>query len=762
MTTINFKQLLQDKSIHRHFKEMRLGLEKESQRVTLDGDLASTDHPEQLGNRSYHPYIQTDFSETQTELITPVTTSEREALDYLAAIQDVTLRSMPKDEMLWPLSLPPVLPLDECQIKLAKLDNFEDVLYRRYLAKTYGKRKQMVSGIHYNFEFTQDFLHQAFIKQTVYDVYEDFRDHVYLKVAGNYLRHRYVIAYLFGAAPLAEAGYFQENDEQPTQAVRSIRNSQYGYTNHRDVTYSFKSVSAYIAGIYNLVDRGILSEEKEFYAPVRLRGGKKVADLARYGVQYLEIRNIDLNPFEPYAISEDQLKFLHVFLMLMLYLPDEAREAIDNKIAQGHDMNNRVALENPLSRMAYETEARDLFAALKDMLRTMTAPEEDFELVAQFEMLLSQPEQTPAGRLVKHLELESNTAYAVKLGREYHQMAWEKPYQLAGFSDMELSTQTLLFDAIQAGIEVNVLDKQDQFVTLKFGKHIEYVKNANMTSLDNYVVPLIMANKTVTKKVLAQHGLPVPEGREYSSLADAVRDFPFFEGKAIVVKPKSTNYGLGIAIFKEGASLEDYQTAVKLAFLEDTAILVESFIAGTEYRFFVMNGQTKAVLLRVPANVKGDGKSTIAALVAAKNQNPLRGTNHRAPLEKLALGELEQLMLKAQGLTPDSVLPEGQIVYLRENSNISTGGDSIDVTDEMPDSYKAMAELAVKSLGAVICGIDFIIPDQAHPAQLNPANFGIIEANFNPAMQMHIYPFAGQGRRLTQDVLALLFPEKEA
>lgn len=760
--TLNFKNLLQDKTINRHFSEMRLGLEKESQRVTLDGALATTDHPKSLGNRAFHPYIQTDFSETQTELITPVTTSAKEALAYLAAIQDVMFRSMPQNETLWPMSLPPSLPSEDCQIKIAKLANFEEVLYRRYLAKTYGKRKQMVSGIHYNYELTPAFLKMAFAKQDTYQSYEDFRDHVYLKIATNYLRYRYLIVYLFGAAPITEKGYFRPDEPAPSHPVRSIRNSAYGYTNHQDVTTTFKSVQAYIDGIYDLVDKGILSEEKEFYAPVRLRGGKKVADLAQFGVQYLEIRNIDLNPFEGLAISEDQIHFLKLFLMLMLYLPDEADVAVDEKIALGNRMNEKVALEHPLTQMAYTAEAQTLFAQLKEMLETIKAQASDLKLVEKFEKQLTCPEETLAGRMVNHLETESMTDFASHLAGHYQAQAWAKPYQLAGFSHMELSTQSLMFDAIQTGIAVQVLDQEDQFLALKFGDHLEYVKNANMTSLDAYIVPLMMANKTVTKKVLADQGMPVADGRDYQTIAAAVSDFSFFEGKAIVIKPKSTNYGLGISIFKTGASFEDFQTAVQIAFSEDTEILVESFIAGTEYRFFVLNGETKAVLLRVPANVTGDGKRTIAELVALKNQDPRRGTNHRAPLEKIALGEIEALMLKRQGLTSDSILADGACVYLRENSNISTGGDSIDVTDDMPDSYKRQAEAAVNQLGAVICGIDFIISDKNQPAQLTPSNFSIIEANFNPAMQMHLYPFAGKGRRLTQDVLALLFPEKEA
>src|SRR5699024_4913022 len=130
----------------------------------------------------------------------------------------------------------------------------------------------------------------------------------------------------------------------------------------------------------------------------------------------------------------------------------------------------------------------------------------------------------------------------------------------------------------------------------------------------------------------------------------------------------------------EPASREAYEEAIDLAFKEDDAVLVEEFAHGTEYRFFVLNGKTEAVLLRVPANVKGNGKNTIRELIDEKNKDPHRGENHRAPLEKIKLGEIEKLMLKQQGYQPDNIPDKGEVVYLRENSNVSTGGDSIDFT----------------------------------------------------------------------------------
>lgn len=752
---MNFKQLLLHVNARPFIDQARFGIEREGQRVDLAGNLAKTDHPAIFGDRSYHPYIQTDFSETQTEMITPVTDSIPELFQYLAAVYDVTARSIPKEEMIWPLSMPPALPEKDEEIIIAKLKNFEDVLYRRYLAKEYGKRKQMVSGIHFNFEFGDELLRTLFSHQEEFQDFSEFKTELYLKTARNFMRYRWMITYLFGASPMSEKNYFLD-ESHPQEPVRSIRNSALGYTNHPNVKVSYASMKQYLADIERMIEEGKLSEEKEFYTPLRFRGGKKVADLATTGVRYIELRNIDLNPYARLGINPEQVRFLQLFLMYMLWT--EEKEDSDQWVAEGTTRNNKVALEQPSDQTEFHQEGREILEGMKQMLVELDWLDSLY-LVEEALTQMDHPEQTLAAKLYQEAQLSSQQEVAVALGHQYYKESHERPYQLAGFREMELSTQIFMFDAIQKGVQVKVLDESDQFLRLQFQDHVEYVKNANMTSKDSYIVPLIMENKTVTKKVLKEAGFRVPGGAEFSSMEEAVKAYPRFADQAFVIKPKSTNYGLGITIFKEGASLEDYQAGLAIAFREDSSVLVEEFMPGTEYRFFVIDGEVQAIMLRVPANVIGDGIRTVKELVEEKNSDPLRGTNHRAPLELIQLGELEQLMLKEQGLTIESVPQANQIVYLRENSNISTGGDSIDMTDEFSEAYKKIAVSAVEALGAKISGIDLIIPDKEIDPTTDKKAYGIIEANFNPAMHMHVYPFAGKGRRLTMNVLKLLYPE---
>ena len=747
--TIN--QLFQKLEATSPILQANFGIERESLRVNRQGKLAHTPHPSCLGARSFHPYIQTDFCEFQMELITPVAKSTTEARRFLGAITDVAGRSISKDELLWPLSMPPRINAQEIQI--AQLENEFERYYRNYLAEKYGTKLQAISGIHYNMELGEDLVEALFKESDQTDMIT-FKNALYLKLAQNYLRYRWVITYLFGAAPVAEQGFF---DQEVPEPVRSFRNSDHGYVNKEEIQVSFSSLEDYVSAIENYIEQGDLIAEKEFYSAVRFRGQKVNRSFLDKGITYLEFRNFDLNPFERIGISQDTMDTVHLLLLAFLWL--DAPENVDQALTQGHALNEKIALSHPLEPLPSEAETQNITTALDQLVQHFGLGDYHQGLVKQVKDAFADPSQTLAAQLLPHIKDKSLADFALDKALAYHDYDWTAHYALKGYEEMELSTQMLLFDAIQKGIHFEILDEQDQFLKLWHKDHVEYVKNGNMTSKDNYVVPLAMANKTVTKKILADAGFPVPAGDEFTSLEQGLAYYPLIKDKQIVVKPKSTNFGLGISIFQEPASLDNYQKALEIAFAEDTAVLVEEFIPGTEYRFFILDGRCEAVLLRVAANVVGDGKHTIRELVAQKNANPLRGRDHRSPLEIIELGDIEQLMLTQQGYAPDDILPEGKKVNLRRNSNISTGGDSIDVTETMDSSYQELAAAMATSMGAWACGVDLIIPDKTQPASKEKPHCTCIELNFNPSMYMHTYCAEGPGQAITPKILDKLFPE---
>ena len=340
----------------------------------------------------------------------------------------------------------------------------------------------------------------------------------------------------------------------------------------------------------------------------------------------------------------------------------------------------------------------------------------------------------------------------LRLAKEYKEDAYKNRFKLEGFEDLELSTQILMREAIKRGIKVDVIDRADNFISLKKDNHIEYVKQATKTSKDNYVTVLMMENKVVTKKVLEDNNIKVPKGDEFFSLDEAIKKAHKYINKAIVIKPKSTNFGLGISIFKEGPKLEEIEEAFKLAFEHDNTVLVEEFIKGKEYRFLVIGDKVPGILHRVPANVIGDGESNIRELVEEKNKSSLRGKGYKTPLEKINLDNNAKLFLNHLGKDFDYVPEKDEIVYLRENSNISTGGDSIDYTDLIPQRFKDIAVESAKAVGANFCGVDMMLEDYSD----ENSNYAIIELNFNPAIHIHSYPYKGKEREVAKEVLDIL------
>lgn len=318
---------------------------------------------------------------------------------------------------------------------------------------------------------------------------------------------------------------------------------------------------------------------------------------------------------------------------------------------------------------------------------------------------------------------------------------------------LELSTQILIDAARERDIKIDILDYKSNFIRLQKDNRKEYIMQATKTSLDSYIVPLIMENKMITKMLLEEEGISVPMGYEVNNIEEGMDLIQNNINKDIVVKPNSTNFGKGISILMS-SSKNQYMKALEYALQYDTTVLIEEFVKGKEYRFLVIGDEVVGILHRVPANVLGDGVLTIQQLVEKKNQDPLRGLGYVTPLEKIQLKEIEVDFLKKQGLTINSIPKKGERIYLRENSNISTGGDSIDFTEEVIEEYKDLAVKITKIIGAKICGLDIMIQDIKEKPTKD--NYSIIELNFNPALHIHNYPYIGNNRHVEMKVLDLL------
>jgi glutamate--cysteine ligase len=186
------------------------------------------------------------------------------------------------------------------------------------------------------------------------------------------------------------------------------------------------------------------------------------------------------------------------------------------------------------------------------------------------------------------------------------------------YEKLELSTQILIENGLERGIKVEVLDWDDNFIRLTKGNKVEYVKQATRTSIDNYIVPFIMENKKITKLILKENKIKVPEGMVLKNIDEIVSIYEKFKNSAIVIKPNSTNFGKGVSILKKVKNVSQFKSYIEKAFAYDNTVLIEEFIPGREYRFLVIGEKVVAVLHRVAANVVGDGVHKISDLVRKK------------------------------------------------------------------------------------------------------------------------------------------------
>ncbi|WNS46112.1 bifunctional glutamate--cysteine ligase GshA/glutathione synthetase GshB [Paenibacillus sp. MMS20-IR301] len=770
------KQII-DNSLNKDLFRGQFGLEKENVRVDHEGKLALTPHPKAFGSKTENPYIQTDFSESQIEMITPAFDSIEETYQFMEALQDIVTLEL-EGEYLWTSSNPPILP-EEQKIPIAKMNDPIADEYRHELADKYGRKRQLLSGIHYNFSFDERFLRKLHETISKGEAYKDFKDAIYFRIAHNLLRYRWLLIYLTGASPVFDKTYIQEcvslsnsddNKSHYFPKMNSLRNSVCGYRNKKPFYVSFDSIHDYVQDLNTLIQKDELLNAKEFYNPVRLKTAKglnPLKELVEDGVAYLELRLIDLNPLHKIGISKETMKFIHLFILFMLLKEDELFCTEDQKMADlNHDQVITEGIDGILndsqgSRGTMKEMAVACIREMQEMVQLLNPDGEEFFQLLDGEMQkILHPELGFAYKIKSEIQKSTYMKYHLAKAKVYAEDSEKNGYRFVGYEDLELSTQLLLKAAVKRGVKFKLIDRHENFVLLTKGDHTEYVKQATKTSLDSYSTVLIMENKVVTKEVLKERGIRVPNGDAFHSQEEALAAYEMYRDKTIVIKPKSTNFGLGITIFNRAFSKEDYRKAFEMAFKHDQTVLLEEFMTGKEYRFMVMGDEVVGILHRVPANVMGDGIHTIEQLVYEKNKDPLRGRGYKTPLEKIQLGEAETIFLKNHNHQWSEVPTLGQVVYLRENSNISTGGDSLDFTDDIPESYKTLAIESAKAAGATFCGVDMMIDDITSEAA--GSNYSIIEINFNPAIHIHCYPYKGKNRKADEKILDLLFGKVES
>jgi glutamate--cysteine ligase len=425
---------------------MLRGVEKESLRALPDGGLALTPHPAALGSALTHPHITTDFSESQLEFVTGVHPSAEACLDELTQIHQFSYRALRDlgDEMLWVSSMPCGLPTDET-IPIGRYGSSNvgraKSVYRMGLGHRYGRRMQTISGIHYNWSMPGISTAQYF------DLIRNFR------------RHSFLLLTLFGASP-ALCSSFVAGREHELQTLKgntlhmphgtSLRMGRLGYQSDAQalLSVSYNNLERYAAslqealtqpypayekvgirnpgGDYNQLATSLLQIENEFYGTIRPKrvihsGERPLHALRERGVEYVEVRCMDLDPFEPVGIGARTMRFIDLFLLHCL-LAESPPDTPDEIAALGRNQQRVAArgrepglrLEHGDSAVTLAEWGGEILGAMAPIAQRLDALQggSDYrEALASAEAVLAAPETAPSGRVLAAMARDFDHSY---------------------------------------------------------------------------------------------------------------------------------------------------------------------------------------------------------------------------------------------------------------------------------------------------------------------------------------------------------------
>ncbi|MCZ2222826.1 MAG: cyanophycin synthetase [Chitinophagales bacterium] len=315
------------------------------------------------------------------------------------------------------------------------------------------------------------------------------------------------------------------------------------------------------------------------------------------------------------------------------------------------------------------------------------------------------------------------------------------------------STGCIVDEAAKRGIPHLRLNKHS-LVQLGYGVHQKRIRATIASTTSNIAVD-IACDKEETKNILEAAEIPVPKGmviRTETGLEDAVKKY----GYPLVIKPIDGNHGKG-----NTTNITNWEQAVKA--LENAkqygrSVIVEKFITGFDFRILVINYKFICAALRTPAAVTGDGIHNIQWLIDETNKDPRRGYGHEKVLTQITVDHSTMKMLEEKGYTLETIPPKGELVLLKTTANLSTGGTSTDVTDEVHPDNIVMCERIAKIIGLDICGIDIMAKDLYTPVRENGG--AILEVNAAPGFRMHIEPAEGLPRNVAEPVIEMLFPDR--
>lgn len=740
---------IQEEKLAPLLRRSLIGLERETQRVTSTGILSSTDHPKSLEDRLKHNYIKTDFGESQMEFITPPIEGANNVVNYLDAIQQVATQNIQDNEQLWTLSSLPELPDDESEIRVAHPDE-KGYRYRNELIKKYGKKRQLFTSVHLNFSLSEKLIQTIFTSEfhNYFDSYVAFHNYIYLKIGRKFVQNRWLLTYLFGATPIYDGENTGIQD-----SVRSVRNSELGYTNIDDsIRASYRSIESYVGSLKKMVQAGQLLSFSEFYGDVQFKSIKKNEDfLISEGINYFELSGLDIDPFSRVGIQSETIKFVELLAAYFLMTPDMVENDVDDTLLKAKELNNKVAMENPMTESVVKNEGVKILDELILFNNNFYLDDDLSKQLDSYKKQFEQPQLSLSAKITEQIVDGSLVHFAMTQAKANKLFYHSQLSSLIGFEKYSKNTQLILTELLKKGLPFDLVDSDADVI--RVNGHL--LRDGTISNLDSSILNEVVSDKQLLKKVLGHLDIKVPSGISVHSLEEAMDHYPDIANKALVIKPRFIKGSQATHVFRIAPTVSEYKEAVKRILLVDSQALIEQIVVGSVYRFMIVDGHVRGVVERLPVSVVGDGRRPLMQLVAAKNAQSERSS--LGPWYQIKLLAVEKQTLEAQGIDETTIISRGSEAIIRYDSNFYAGANQNEVTNQIHGSYISLVEDYAKRLEMKIGAFDIIIPNLYIPYDHEIGNMAtVLSVETSPDLAMNSYPNYGDERSIAGEIVAIL------
>ncbi|WP_416353037.1 hypothetical protein ACNAN0_07840 [Agrilactobacillus fermenti] len=712
----NIGETIIDLKLQQQLNYASLSIKKNIQFVQFTEAKAALPEIAKIKALVHENYSHLGHQDTQLLLETDFFTDEAKTMAQLKALDDVIDRQLAQDVYQWPLSY---LPQD-----FGQSANHNTPFEASQTAVRFALPEILLRSLYGRLG-------------SEYDSYRAFKDACYLHIAKNMVAELATLTYFFAATPIFD------------QANSRLKRSAFQAELYLDGAL-FNSLTNYRQAIRQAAK---LAQPKLLNSPIFLRPAAGDPEF-KQGIQFIELRGLDLQPNVVDGIFEYQLQLVKIALLNAFVSPEATTVHIQTKLKHWRALVG----EDPLVASAYQDDLVNAISSLSYFNDKYLKNHGYQNLLTRLIATARQNNQLQAYQVAQSYSNIGALAFGKTVAQKNKRITRNNGFSLRGYSEKTLSVQHLLSSVLKFGVHYHFLNDMTDMLALRLGHHLEYVAQGQKTSQNSATLAALLADPIALNQTLASV-VAIPKRIVTDSWTQAQQQFKRrFANNGLIIQPlHQADNQFGEHFFAEPISERRFKQAYLEAEDVDAHVMVTAYVPGSIYDFYICDGQVQAVIEKVPGNVIGDGISTIAELIMQKNDHADRGRWEQTPFVTLQATAEVKAMLTRQNMTLDTIPERGVQVLLSQQTGRHYGGETMIVTAEIDTSYLKLVEKVAAHIQLRHGTMKLVIDNIYAPYQARSQNAILLAASSTPNLIAFDYPARGKAAQLSDQLIQTLF-----